>query len=178
MRQVASSSSRPFGYGYWSLTVGCSGTTHWFSFCFLAVGAIIALVARSRTLPSLNARRRAHLPAAGEVPYLNLLHLYIGCRGAAIACIAIVVALLGMSSIPPQLIYLGRMSYGLYVFYIAMLQLSTWIMSPLHLAYGSPINMCLADGIALALAICLSRFSRRYFEAPFLRLKAQLSPVN
>lgn len=49
----------------------------------------------------------------------------------------------------------ARMAYGLYIFHIAMLQLSTWRMSPLHLAYDSPVTTCPADGIALAFAVSL-----------------------
>jgi peptidoglycan/LPS O-acetylase OafA/YrhL len=163
-------------------------------FLFFAAGAIISLVTRSRAVRNLDGGSRTRLIAAGlfilmisehfgrvgtdDVSGLTLHRLYLGYGGAALACVIIFVAFLGMSSIPQPFIYLGKISYGLYVFHIAMLQLSMWLISPLHLTFASPLTMVLADGIALALCICLSHFSYKYFESPFLKLKDRIAPVH
>jgi peptidoglycan/LPS O-acetylase OafA/YrhL len=100
------------------------------------------------------------------------------CPVVAAASVAILAATL---AVDPQrrllarapMVYLGRISYGLYVFHAFGLALATsWITS------SSPVVELLGrSGVALALTLALAAASYRWLERPFLRLKERFSHV-
>lgn len=68
-------------------------------------------------------------------------------------------------------VYLGKISYGLYVFHQIILMLVSKIPAG---RFERPIHA----GIALAIAIVVAALSYRYFETPFLRLKQRFEVVR
>ena len=100
---------------------------------------------------------------------------------AAIGCVAFLLALLGIRvKWPDALIYLGKISYGLYVFHvlcpdvIAQLLRILW---PSLLKHGSiykPAYMILG----LAFTIITAHYSYNWFEKPFLKLKERFALVQ
>jgi peptidoglycan/LPS O-acetylase OafA/YrhL len=89
-------------------------------------------------------------------------------------CALIFFAILGLSSIPRPLIYLGKISYGLYVFHLGILAVVVRLAARLNLAH-SPIFV---DGVAFLLCTLAAHLSYRYFETPFLRLKARFEVIR
>jgi len=68
--------------------------------------------------------------------------------------------------------FLGRISYGLYVFHLFPLALLGWAtvrLRPYHLALFLPVLM-------FAATVCVAWLSFRFFESPFLQLKSVLAP--
>lgn len=91
---------------------------------------------------------------------------------AALACAALMVASLTigvdwLGSLRRPLIYLGRISYGLYVFHVFAILA----------ANQAPVSAPVASLLALALTILLASLSYRFLESPFLRLKLRFTHV-
>ncbi|MGA3047452.1 MAG: acyltransferase [Terracidiphilus sp.] len=92
--------------------------------------------------------------------------LCIGFALVAIACTGLIDLLRGLDHWPKQLIYLGKVSYGLYVFHVTAL-------GALH---HIPILLVRLP-LALALTITAAFISYTWFESPFLRLKERYEVV-
>lgn len=71
-------------------------------------------------------------------------------------------------------VYLGRISYGLYVFHILGLMLGE---RAVHDAYGTLGRYLLRNAVALAISIGLAAASYRFLETPFLSLKQRFTHV-
>ena len=186
------------GAGVWLWVFSGKGWLLWYDtppeFLFFAAGAIIALATGGRSLYGMNGMIRGSLVIAGLsvllltahfgyvgtdfVPGVTTARLYIKYVGALAGCVLIFFAVLGVSNIPRILIYFGKISYGLYVFHIGMLQLSTWLTSPLSLDSHSAVNMFLVDSIALLFSIFVAHLSYRFFERPFIRLKERFAVIQ
>jgi peptidoglycan/LPS O-acetylase OafA/YrhL len=70
----------------------------------------------------------------------------------------------------PVLVYLGRISYGLYVFHLAVIQ-------EVILQLGD-MSWPLRLGSSLGLTLGLAALSYAWLEEPFLRLKARFTYVQ
>ena len=92
----------------------------------------------------------------------------IGYLAIAAGCLCLLGALLNASfAMPPPLIYLGKISYGLYVFHqLSLSVFERWI--------GASF---LALTLALIPTIVLAALSYRFFETPFLKLRARFASV-
>jgi peptidoglycan/LPS O-acetylase OafA/YrhL len=75
-----------------------------------------------------------------------------------------------------SLIYLGRISYGLYVFHVLCLKVVRW--SDVADVFPQSVKVWINTGLALSLTILCSAVSYRWLEQPFLRLKRKLAVIN
>jgi peptidoglycan/LPS O-acetylase OafA/YrhL len=72
------------------------------------------------------------------------------------------------------LVYLGKISYGLYVFHILGLFLSNYLVAHQDSSFGRYLYR---EAVAFALAIVMAALSFRWLETPFLTLKQRFSRV-
>lgn len=99
----------------------------------------------------------------------------VGFPAVAISCTAILIAVLGSSdSVPHGLLYLGKISYGLYVYHALANVLSNRII-PVHRGF---VELALRPVSALAITIALAAASYAFLETPFLLLKKRFTHVN
>lgn len=163
-------------------------------FSFFATGALIALGTRRRATHKMRTSSRTALVAMGilvllltahfgyvgtvYIPGVTTTNIYIKYAGGAIGCTLIFLAVLGVTEVSSSLIYLGKISYGLYVFHMGMLKISEWLTLPLMLKSGSAAKLLIVDGIALLLSIIIAHFSYRYFEKPFMRFKESFAVIK
>jgi peptidoglycan/LPS O-acetylase OafA/YrhL len=92
----------------------------------------------------------------------------------AVSATAIVFGAIGIGLRLRPLEYLGKISYGLYVYH----QMCIWITDRfLHIRNGV-VHMCLREVVALALTIAVSAVSYTLLEKPFLNLKQKFAHVN
>lgn len=96
----------------------------------------------------------------------------------ALGCCFLLVAFLGLDRkvIPGWAIYLGRISFGLYVFHL--LSLKIVVSSPPHHYRFGALTMFFKGSCALGLTLLLASLSYRYLEGPFLRLKKRFEVIE
>jgi peptidoglycan/LPS O-acetylase OafA/YrhL len=93
----------------------------------------------------------------------------------ALASVAVLVAAIGSQHALLRIkaiLYLGTISYGMYVIHFFGLSFATYLMPTVRLA-GLFDRSCLAWGFTILLA----SVSYRYLEAPFLKLKERFSYI-
>jgi peptidoglycan/LPS O-acetylase OafA/YrhL len=73
----------------------------------------------------------------------------------------------------PVFNYLGKISYGLYMFHLVGIALAHWVTR--HWAPGEDL---LLHGLSVGLTIGLAALSYQYFEKPFIRLKTRFTKVK
>jgi peptidoglycan/LPS O-acetylase OafA/YrhL len=163
-------------------------------FLFFAGGAIIACATHGKRTDAMAGLTRSGLLIAGllclalvswgggigtdNVQGLTTARLYLGYSGAVAGCVMIFLATLGVSNVPKPLIYLGKISYGLYVFHAGLLALSRWVAAELKAPSSSIWYVLIVDAVALLLCVLAAHFSYKYFERPFLRLKERFEVVH
>jgi peptidoglycan/LPS O-acetylase OafA/YrhL len=112
------------------------------------------------------------------MPGLTLFRLYIGYGAADLGCVLIFVSFLGIRSVPSSIVYLGKISYGLYVFHYGMVKLSLWLLSQtMSLRAMSMWKIVAVDGLAFACCAALASVSYRFLEKPFLHIKDRFAFV-
>jgi len=70
--------------------------------------------------------------------------------------------------------YLGKISYGLYVYH----QMCIWIVDKYMRVQNGILHVCLREVAALSLTIAISAISYTLLEKPFLKLKEKFAHVN
>ena len=170
------------------------GLNPWFNtfveFLFFSLGALTALVLNGKSL-QISLAGRIYMLLAGSALLLiaetsapannfvvppaphhdSAAAICASYAVAAFSTLLIFCGLLGMPArlLPSWLTYLGRISYGLYVFHGACLFISWRTPMPEHYAYlGRPV-------IAMGLTLVLAVLSYEYFEKPFLRMKERFT---
>jgi peptidoglycan/LPS O-acetylase OafA/YrhL len=154
---------------------------------FLVGGALTALVIQKRDIRIPLAMRPLML-AGGLggwlIAFLNLgtvsalgtfstsqplLHYLVGLLGV----ILIFFAFFGLNAkwIPRQVIYLGKISYGLYIWHIIAIWASEQVFGGTAASFALPV-------IAFAVTIVISSCSYRWLEKPFLSLKERFTFVE
>jgi peptidoglycan/LPS O-acetylase OafA/YrhL len=144
----------------------------------IAGGALLALLLRGR-IPQHGGRARvlwilgggAALWIAGSVlkdPGWIWLVTY---PLAAAGCVAILYGSFGPIASPRILIYLGKISYGLYVFHVAAIRLVQKMAGPSLPGPGVLL-------IAFSLTVAAAALSYRYLESPFLRWKNRFEQIS
>jgi peptidoglycan/LPS O-acetylase OafA/YrhL len=158
----------------------------------IAVGILISLVLRGR-VPSLSMGVRFFFvflglgglmgaselllaTAPGAAP--TLLGGMLGFPLVGVACTLLFLAVLGLQAERVRLVgwfrlvYLGKISYGLYVYHLLALVLMRSALSPLGVALY-PVYALLG----FALTVALSIVSYHFLELPFLKLKERFTYV-
>jgi peptidoglycan/LPS O-acetylase OafA/YrhL len=152
----------------------------------IAVGALLAVALHGGT-PTLSAGARGALFAASMAVLLWVAHnfglthvpvallpLVTGWPLAALACGGILLSVLGSTgrlTAPLRsgpFVYLGRISYGLYVYHELLLKVAARLF-PQH--DSSPAQMLEYWVFGLFLTLPIAAASYRFIEQPFLRLK-------
>ena len=158
-------------------------------FQFFALGAIVALVLHKRTYAPSALGRTLMLLASFAFLTISSSHhitedrvtsvqdLVLGylCLACGVSMAFLSVYKLGLPSWCAPLLYLGRISYGLYVFHFLALQIGGLASSfdRVPLSYGFPRVLLNSSRLCFSLGLCilLAMLSHRYLERPFLRLK-------
>jgi peptidoglycan/LPS O-acetylase OafA/YrhL len=152
-----------------------------------AVGGFCALYVRNHRLfwPALaiavligltSAWARQDWTALGYAPFMSGAHAEVW--GYSLLNIVFALALVAISKgrLLPSLFesrllsYLGRISYGLYVYHA----LAIWLVFAALRSWPTVLR----DGVALAITIAISAASYRYLEKPVLALKDRYFPRN
>jgi peptidoglycan/LPS O-acetylase OafA/YrhL len=154
----------------------------------IASGILIALFGHK--LPSFTRLQRALLLCAGVVTWIAVYaftvtslrlkfttwRMAVGHPFTALASAAVLLAVLGAQHAFLRnqiLLYLGKISYGLYVLH------EFAHFCAIRLVHASTPGMVLAQSIVgLALTIALAAASYRWLESPFLRLKERFAHVQ
>jgi peptidoglycan/LPS O-acetylase OafA/YrhL len=154
----------------------------------IAAGALCSVMLSRKGWPIQQGARRALLALGIGLPAGLLFTLgpsvyhgpwsllFYPASAFACGCVLAGVYREGRAAYRPSLVYLGRISYGLFVFHILAMQLTRAVTAPLLAGKGSSFKAALAGGnmvIAFGLTVGLAMLSYRYFEEPFLRYKAR-----
>jgi peptidoglycan/LPS O-acetylase OafA/YrhL len=93
----------------------------------------------------------------------------------ALGSVLLLVAFLGVNSklLPGWAIYLGRISFGLYVYH----QFAIYVMRHLFISHSLPIFF-LKNSLALGVTVLVAAISYRFFETPFLRMKKRHAVIE
>ena len=161
-------------------------------FGYFAVGAVLALALHRRTFQPSGALRLG-LFAGAAVAFVLLVFPFPVAEGyrlihtpglfAAFSLLGVVSVCLflafygmpmGKGSGP--FLYLGRISYGLYVFHLFALQGCESVLRHVHLSHDMYPLVHLP--FAMAVTVCLAALSYRFLETPFLRLKSRFTFVH
>ncbi len=106
---------------------------------------------------------------------------------ATLSCVTLLVAFLGADPkrLPKWAIYLGRISFGLYVFHQFAINLTDQFIVGFIAAHTNPFIKSLSGPIFLlnmlltfALTVLLAALSYRYIETPFLKLKKRHAVIE
>jgi peptidoglycan/LPS O-acetylase OafA/YrhL len=106
---------------------------------------------------------------------------------AVLGCVLMLLAFLGVKTtlLPGWAVYLGRISYGLYVFHVFVIFLTDHlIIQPVASLNNPVVNRfkgliyILNLVLTLGLTILLAALSYRYFETPFLRMKKRHAVIE
>ncbi len=115
-------------------------------------------------------------------------HLICGYALATLGCVLVMVAFLGVDArlLPRWAIYLGRISFGLYVYHDFVIYLtdhlfigyiSTFKYLPVVKSLEGPIYI-MNMSLTLGLTILIASLSYRYLETPFLKMKKRHSVIE
>ena len=145
---------------------------------------ILCAIALKGSVPVLSTGKRlllgyigfALLLACGYLGAVETpLFVMVGYPCATAGCLALFLAVCGISVTFRPLLYLGKISYGLYVYHVLALTL-------VGLALGgnvkTPVRFLVSRLGGLILTIVLASASYRWLESPFLRLKEKFEAVR
>lgn len=170
-------------------------------FQFFAFGALLALGLKSR-LPQFKPILRVALVSGGVLSWIIVSEIFrikddlvrptascliAGYTVVALGCVLLFIGFLG-ARIPfsSPLAYLGKISFGLYVFHMLAIDL-TWrvLGSEAHLERGASsatwklgARFLEIQVVAMLMTILLASISYRMLERPFLRLKHRFTLVK
>ncbi len=150
---------------------------------FFAVGALFAVGLKGNSL-AISISSRIGLLALGLLAWIYSAQIR-GEAGAsylliAAGCVLLFASTLGVPEryLPKPLIYLGKISYGLYVFHLFSIEATGFAVRRCHLRWTAGEQFALIDSAALAVTIAVAMCSYQFFEMPFLRLKEKFAVVK
>jgi peptidoglycan/LPS O-acetylase OafA/YrhL len=154
----------------------------------IAAGILVAAALRGR-IPNFSIGARLGMLCCGILPLalvatcwkihepatLEWIPTLVGFPVVAASCTLILLAALGISTRPHGvLLYLGKISYGLYVYHPLGNLLSGKVI-PVHTAF---VQLALRPTVALAFTVILAAASYAVLEKPFLKLKKRLAHIE
>jgi len=153
----------------------------------IAAGILIAVLLRG-AVPQLSRLARAAMILAGVACLataanyfgikndpLTITRIVLGYPTVALGGVLLLLAVLRESASPAKpLVYLGRISYGLYVFHVLGLTISDYIVPD---QTASLARYSLRVLVAFALTVTMAAISYRWLETPFLKLKQRFTYV-
>jgi peptidoglycan/LPS O-acetylase OafA/YrhL len=167
-------------------------TNSFVQFQFFSAGILLSLVLKGR-VPRWNPAFRivdiltgvvclfvasVHLGVQADTPSSTVTQAPIGWALVLLATVLFFLSLLGtpVRYLPKPVVYLGRISYGLYLFHelVYTLIFHTWkaylirVSEFLHLAQWSG---AIDTAMAFSLTVLIAHISYQLYERPFLRLK-------
>jgi peptidoglycan/LPS O-acetylase OafA/YrhL len=166
-------------------------------FQFFCGGMLLALLLHGREAPRLPAQALIAMAGAGATlwlmsmlvfhvqswePHATAMGAVLGWMAILGGCVMFFFAALGWGLVPRWIAYLGRISYGLYVFHCLFLwlflQKLAW-MAPRYGLGSWPGWLRSLGGVVLVLGCTVgtAALSFRFFERPFLRLKKRFTFV-
>lgn len=164
--------------------VGASATYMWTStpdlMQYFAIGSALSIVLHGRT-PSFR-RGRAAMVIGGILMFV-LFHNLSDWWSYTLAGLASTLIFVGFLGVKPgrflgKFRYLGKISYGLYVFSLPMLMLSGYLaVSLFHIPVHHGVTV-IKLALGFPMTLLLAHLSYRYFEMPFLRLKERFEIVR
>jgi peptidoglycan/LPS O-acetylase OafA/YrhL len=106
---------------------------------------------------------------------MNLCAVYIS---AGLGCVLIFIAFrcLPEHIYPRWILYLGRISYGLYVYHVLVLMVIGHFMP--HITNDRWMRAIIIDAVGLCVTIAVASCSYHFFELRFLRLKARFTFIS
>jgi peptidoglycan/LPS O-acetylase OafA/YrhL len=118
---------------------------------------------------------RAHQPAEAGTA-ISGPSLMIGFALIALGCAAVLqgFCMIGPLAIPRWVAYLGKISYGLYVYHGLSIDVVRGVLG----TRGGILNYAVTVVLAFLLAVTASVISYNFLEAPFLRLKRRFEIVH
>jgi peptidoglycan/LPS O-acetylase OafA/YrhL len=154
----------------------------------IVAGILMAVVLRGK-IPRIRPFFRIAMFGCGIVPLAlvsNYWHIHepatlqwiptlVGFPIVAASCTLILLAALGVPlRMPRFLLYLGKISYGLYVYHALGNVLSGYILR----VHSSFLQLALRPVAALAITILLGAVSYALLETPFLKLKQRFAYIE
>ncbi len=178
-------------------------TNSFFHFQYFSTGTLLAIALRGRTVPlSIPVRllgsaaailcwfiAMIHFQVRSWEPRANVPDAFVGWLLVLAGVVLFFLCTLGIPSklIPRWLAYLGRISYGLYIFHSLVFFLVFEKFGPI-LTHRLPqlrppdsltdLRNAIGASLVLLFSIGLAHLSYRYFELPFLRLKERFTFVT
>jgi peptidoglycan/LPS O-acetylase OafA/YrhL len=154
----------------------------------IALGILAATTLRGR-MPHFSSGLRLSMLGCGSVVLVLVAHYWkiqepesllwmptlAGFPIVAACCTLIMFAFLGVSSrLPVALVYLGKVSYGLYVYHaLGMVLADKLVLVHTHLH-----QLVLRETLALTITILLASASYAFLEKPFLQLKKRFEVIR
>lgn len=172
-----------------------TGSRLWYNpfveFLFFAIGALLSIRLHGKAW-SIRPSARWLLFGAGIVAWLfaqQIGHVsepptpppaWRDCTGYALAgvgCVLIFLSILGIrpGALSPRLLYLGRISYGLYVFHTTVYALTRRWLPQFSYTLLWTVSV---SAITLAVTVGIAILSYEYFEKFFLRLKSRFEFIR
>jgi peptidoglycan/LPS O-acetylase OafA/YrhL len=112
---------------------------------------------------------------AGHYFRLTVAFMLIGYPAMALGSWLIFMSVFGLGIAPRWLRYLGKISYGLYVFHMLALYLVDKLIGGYARNWG---KFVIYWWVGLALTLLMAALSYRFYESPFLRLKERFAFVR
>jgi len=149
----------------------------------IGFGILCAIMFKG-SVPSLSTARRLLLAFVGlallitcghYVRMENSVFVMVGYPCATMGCLALFLSMCGTSLKWPPLVYLGKISYGLYVYHVLALSL---VSTALGHNVGTLFRFLIYWCGGLLLTVALASASYRWLETPFLHLKEKFAAVK
>lgn len=154
----------------------------------IAAGILVAVTLRGK-IPNFKSSARLLLLCSGILllvfvanhwqinapDKLEWMPTLLGFPAIAVGSMLILLAVLGIASrLPQSLLYLGKISYGLYVYH----ELANFLSGELILVHTSFIQLALRPVLAMGFTIALASASYAILERPFLKLKTRFAHIK